>query len=137
MSNNVGSLTLRQFEQNGVSFLGYGHLSMLGTSFKFAVTEFVSNNPDAPTMVAHAKTGDGRLVEIGKAWRKIIKKGDMEGKDFFSFTFDDPTFSQPLNVTSFPTREAGVYDIVWQRPKQAKPLQMQTEAPLIDDEIPF
>jgi uncharacterized protein (DUF736 family) len=139
MSNVVGSLELRVFEQNKVVFGGFGQLSMLAHQFKFAVTDFVSNNPDAPCFTVHAKTPDGRLVEIGKAWRKMIRNGDHKGKDFFSFTFDDPSLEKPINVSAFPTSEKGIYEIVWQRPKkQAAPLERASAADYAtDDEIPF
>lgn len=140
MSNNVGHLKLQAFERNDVEFIGHGKLSMLATSFPFAVTEFVSNNPDAPVMVMHAKTGDGRLVEIGKGWKKLMKKGAHEGQPFFSLTFDDPSLEKPINVTAFPTEERGVFDIVWQRPKKAASGLGAMAAPAsadLDDEIPF
>lgn len=137
MSNGVGSFTIRAFEQNGAMFSGFGALSMLGTAFKFAVTEFSSNNPEAPCFTAHAKTPDGRLVEIGKAWRKRIKKGDFAGKDFFSFTFDDPTFPGPLNISAFPEGGVGEYVLTWSRSKRAAAKPLEQSARTVDDEIPF
>ncbi|WP_341894298.1 DUF736 family protein [Ferrovibrio terrae] len=127
MSNVVGSLTLREFKQNGEAFGGFGHLSMLAHQFKFGLQAFVSQNPNAPRFVAMAKTPDERLIEIGKVWVKLIKQGEFEGKEMFSLTFDDASFARPLNVAAFPTAEPGIYEIVWQRPKQvAKPLAQAT-----------
>lgn len=137
MSNVVGQFSIRQFEQNGIKFAGFGELSMLAHQFKFAVTDFTSSNPDAPCFTVLAKAGGGRVVEIGKAWRKLIKNGDFKGHDFFSFTFDDPSLEKPINVSAYPTPDKGIYDIVWQRPRQKVTAPLAQAASIGDDEIPF
>lgn len=67
---------------------------------------------DSPT---HLVTCRG--IEIGAAWKRLIKKGDHQGQSMFSIFMDDPSFPAGLSLGAFPSGTTGQYEVVWSRPK--------------------
>ena len=66
--------------------------------------------------------GAGRsgAVKLGAAWVKTIKRGQNEGQKFLTMSLDDPSFPAVLNLSAFPGRVKGEFDLKWERPRRAE-----------------
>lgn len=96
-----------------------GHISTLEMNLKFRLAEnkrkTSDNAPDYLIMVANSA---GVEAQAGSVWIKTIDKIGEEIKEFFSMTFDDPSFPHSLNVAAFAQSESH-WDIVWRRRQAA------------------
>ena len=98
-----------------------GNVSTLIYNFRFRlVAAPTSANPMAPKYHVVTKNNAGMEVIIGAVWVKTIKSGAREGEEFFTITFDDPSFPKSLNVAAFKNPDTGDYDITFRR-RQDKP----------------
>lgn len=76
------------------------------------VKEPVTNGP---AYEVFALVGGGEIIRIGAAWRKKSEDGKRE---YLSLSLDDPSWNQPLSCAAFPSKVAGEYDVVWNRPRE-------------------
>lgn len=91
-----------------------GQINTLKMNLKFELRENENRQSmNAPnfSIVGTAKHGE---VLIGNAWIKTINKIGEAPKEFFSMTFDDPSFEHPLNVAAFPNGD-DEWQITWRR----------------------
>jgi uncharacterized protein (DUF736 family) len=105
---------LKEDGQGGLT----GMIVTLEHNLKIHLNPCVARSPESPMFEIFA-IGKGAVeVKVGAAWEKKTTK---TGEIFYSLTIDDVSFSEPLNVTAFKAKEGfGVYEIVWQRPRQQK-----------------
>ena len=77
--------------------------------------------PDGAGRPAYDVFGAGRggPVRLGAAWVKVIKRGQNEGQQFLTMSLDDPSFPVALNLSAFPGRAKGEFDLKWERPRRA------------------
>lgn len=68
----------------------------------------------APAYLVNAITAQGEIVEIGAAWKK-----QHNGREYFSMSLDDPSWSAPLSCAAFPGEKPGEWDVIWNRPERA------------------
>lgn len=111
---NIGSMTVKD---GGVGeVVGTGEIKTLDMAMRFDVIQARGmSGEDQPALVFMCKAGHGGTVEVGKAWRKPRKDAD----DFYSCTFDDPSWPQALNVAAFPVDgKPDGFAIVFSRPRQ-------------------
>jgi uncharacterized protein (DUF736 family) len=93
-----------------------GYVSTLIYNFRFRLVPAPnSSNPNAPKYHVVTRNNAGIDVVIGAAWVKTTKRGKNEGEDFFTLTFDDPSFPKPLNVAAFKNPDTADYDISFRR----------------------
>ena len=93
-----------------------GYISTLIYNFRFKlVAAPTSANPNAPKYHIVTRNNAGIDVVIGAAWVKTIKRGEKEGDEFLTLTFDDPSFPKSLNVAAFKNSDTGDYDVVFRR----------------------
>jgi uncharacterized protein (DUF736 family) len=93
-----------------------GYISTVTMNFRFRLRPATkSSNPNAPRFEIVTRSASGNDVVIGAAWAKAIKSGKKEGEEFFTLTFDDPSFSKSLNVAAFKNDETGDYDVTFRR----------------------
>ena len=100
---------------------GYaGHFETLTLAIPIELVR-ADGGPDtaAPSHRITTRTQNGVTVEIGSAWTKTLQRGDRAGEPFLSLSIDDPSFSHPLNVAAFKTKDGGGYDIVFRRRQDA------------------
>lgn len=93
-----------------------------------------------PTHDVFAMGTHGKPVNVGAGWTKTIKRGANEGARFVSFTVDDPSLPEPINLSAFPSARQGELDIVWKRARgaaAARPAAGPAEPPPVDDEVPY
>ena len=107
MSQKRGLLT----ESPAGQIVGNVKTLQMDISFEL-VANAVQRTADSPT---HLVTCRG--IEIGAAWKRLIKKGDHQGQSMFSIFMDDPSFPAPLSLGAFPNGNPNQYDVVWSRPK--------------------
>lgn len=92
-----------------------GHISTLKMNLKFRLVENQNKSSEnAPDYLIVTANSNGDEAQVGSVWIKIIEKFGEEPKEFFSMTFDDPSFPHSLNVAAFPQGESH-WDIVWRR----------------------
>jgi uncharacterized protein (DUF736 family) len=92
-----------------------GNISTLEMNLKFKLSENKNKSSDnAPDYLIVTANSNGDEAQVGSVWIKVIDKLGEEIKEFFSMTFDDPSFPHSLNVAAFPQGEA-YWDIVWRR----------------------
>lgn len=93
-----------------------GYISTLTYNFRFKLVPAPnSQNPNAPRYHIITRNSAGIDVVIGAAWVKIIKRGEKEGEEFLTLTFDDPSFPKSLNVAAFKNADGGDYDVTFRR----------------------
>ncbi|KZD05171.1 MULTISPECIES: DUF736 family protein [Thalassospira] len=63
--------------------------------------------------------GRGGAVKLGAAWLKTIQNGPNTGKQFLTMSLDDPSFPSALNLSAFEGDAPGIYNLKWERPRQA------------------
>jgi uncharacterized protein (DUF736 family) len=94
-----------------------GHISTLNMNLKFRLqrndNKQSENAPDY-SIVSNGASGE---ASIGSVWVKVMNKIGIEQEEFFSMTFDDPSFPHPLNVAAFKVGESH-WNIVWRRRQQ-------------------
>ena len=84
----------------------WGYLSTLELDIKFVIRENEDQrSPNSPTHLIIAKSKNGSEVQIGNAWLRTPKALSTGAYEFFSLTFDDPSFNKPLNVAAFTENE--------------------------------
>lgn len=95
------------------------------------------SRPESPAYDVFAKGRSGG-VKVGAAWVKRAERGRNAGQEFLTLTVDDPSFPAPLNMTAFPSGEAGEWEVVWRRPRQRDAGADMMPAPAgNDDPIPY
>lgn len=96
----------------------HGSITTLQFNLEFRLQEnsYKRNNQNAPDYLIMAKGHNDSFVQIGSAW---LKKANHSTEEFFSMTFDDPSFPNSLNVSAFPNND-GSYNIVWKRRREQK-----------------
>ncbi|MBS4050308.1 MAG: DUF736 family protein [Methylomonas sp.] len=105
---------LKEDGQGGLT----GMIVTLEHNLKINLKQCVARTPDSPAFEIFA-VGKGAIeIKVGAAWEKKTKAGEV----FYSLTIDDVSFNETLNVTAFKGEGFGVYDIVWQRPRQQNKL---------------
>ena len=93
-----------------------GDISTLLHNFRFRLIRMLkSDNPSAPGYRAVTWNDNGIEIDIGAAWIKHIKRGEHEGDEFLTLTFDDPSFPNRLNVAAFKNDQTGDWDIMFRR----------------------
>ena len=96
-----------------------GNISTLEMNLKFRLAENKNKSSDnAPDYLIVTANNNGDEAQVGSVWIKVIDKLGEDLKEFFSMTFDDPSFPHSLNVAAFPQGEAH-WDIVWRRRQAA------------------
>ena len=94
----------------------HGSISTLHINLEFRLEENMwSDNPSAPQFLIMSETPDGASVQIGAAWKKKSEKVGREPMEFFSLTFDDPSFPHSLNVAAFKAPDSDEWTISWRR----------------------
>lgn len=100
-----------------------GHISTLEMKLKFQLKENANKSSEqAPDYLIVTHNSGGDEVQVGSVWVKVIDRLGEELSEFFSMTFDDPSFPHSLNVAAFPQGEAH-WDIVWRRRQASKNAQ--------------
>src|ERR1051326_1997713 len=98
----------RKSTKNGEVLSGY--VSTLLYNFQFQLRPNPpSPNPNAPKYYIVSRGHAGADVTIGAGWVKTIRRGSNEGEEFFTLTFDDPSFPKALNVAAFKNESTGHY----------------------------
>lgn len=93
-----------------------GYLSTLDVDLSFQLGPAPpSDNPNAPSHTITAWNRSGVEVPVGSAWTKTMTKVGREGERFLTLSFDDPSFSKPLNVAAFLNPDTGHWDITFRR----------------------
>jgi len=96
-----------------------GNVSTLDMKLKFKLIEVTNKTSDkAPDYAIITENSHGDEAQVGSVWIKVIEKFGEEPREFFSMTFDDPSFPHSLNVAAFKQGEAH-WDIVWRRRQAA------------------
>lgn len=99
-----------------------GSISTLHMKLKFRLEKNNNKQSDsAPDYTIFAKGSDGE-TPVGAVWTKVIDKFGQEPQEFFSMSFDDPSFSNALHVAAFKASGAH-WDIVWRRRQSPAPQQ--------------
>lgn len=123
----MNKLTFNEDEKSG-----YGEFSSLDFDLKLELQSIDQNwdNGAMPLCATGRKSrpafdvfGVGRAgpVRLGAAWVRLINRGDSAGKKMISLSLDDPSFPVALNLTAFPGRAVGEFDLKWERPRRAEP----------------
>ena len=108
---NIGKIVKRVFEGNEIL---EGYVSTLNLNLKFRLEKNLNKkSPNAPdyTIVANGASGE---TPVGAVWIKIMNKLGLDTEEFFSMTFDDPSFPHSLNVAAFPVGTSH-WEITWRR----------------------
>ena len=96
-----------------------GKISTLEMKLDFRLAEVQQKTSDqAPDYLIITKNSNGEEAQVGSVWIKVKEKFGEAPMEFFSMTFDDPSFTHALNVAAFPQGEAH-WDIVWRRRQAA------------------
>ncbi|MFT7432553.1 MAG: hypothetical protein ACI9TY_000165 [Alphaproteobacteria bacterium] len=112
--SNIGKIIEKH--TNGKIFYS-GRVSTLQLNLKFW---FEENNIDvegssAPHFLIMTETSDGLESQVGAVWKKKLEKIGKDPLEFFSLTFDDPSFPHSLNVAAFKNSKIGEWNISWRR----------------------
>lgn len=91
-----------------------GYLKTLQLQLTFWMEPTGMAGPNAPHYHIFTSSKGGGSAQIGAAWKKAFQKPGKPQTEFFSLTFDDPSFPQALNVAAFPNKDGG-YDISYRR----------------------
>lgn len=109
---------IHRLEKDGKEQLS-GNISTLDMNLKFELIKVQNKTSDnAPDYEIITSNSTGDAAKVGGVWVKSVNKIGEEPYDFFSMTFDDPSFPHALNVAAFPKGEA-YWDIVWRRRQAA------------------
>lgn len=115
--SNIGKINKRNLE--GRETLD-GYVSTLHFNLKFELRPNKQKQSDnAPDYQIMAKNGFGDETSVGAVWIKTMGGFGDEPKQFFSMTFDDPSFEHSLNVAAFQADDT-TWDIVWRRRQSIK-----------------
>ena len=111
---------------NGGETEYWGQIRTLDYSLDFVMrTNEDIRNPTSPSYLVFAKAKTGSDVHVGNCWTRQPKSNGLSGREFFSLTFDDPSFERPLNVAAF-TDDGKRWRISWRRRiASAKPAEAE------------
>ena len=108
---NIGKILKRDVDGKDIL---EGHISTLQMNLKFKLQENLNKQSDnAPDYSIIAQGANGE-TPVGGVWIKVMDKFGQEPQEFFSMTFDDPSFPHALNVAAFKSGDAH-WDITWRR----------------------
>lgn len=112
----IGNITRNPFN-NGYK----GKVNTMNINFNFFMQEISDKKSDkTPDFNIFLSNGTNEPPSIGAAWKKVSNKNEKR-TEFFSISFDDPSFDKPLNVAAFPDGSDS-WNITWDRKQEKSPI---------------
>ena len=107
-----------KLNMNGPKGYPEGYIQTLQLKLSFWLEETYLDGHNTPFYMI-VTSSPGGSTQIGAVWKKTFQKPGQPMAEFFSMTFDDPSFPHPLNVAAF-KNSAGEYEISYRRRQDRK-----------------
>src|SRR5690348_3870057 len=113
--SQIGKFAINKSNAEPGEIVGHGYIKTLAISFTFDIEQAEGATGDnKPALRFHVRDGS----EIGSGWKKktATTTDGVREREFYSLTFDDPSFAAPMNLAAWPNdQQPGQFNIIFSR----------------------